>query len=273
VVIFHGITRLQDLTILKPGNCSKESFLNLRRKACGNAIGIDSPPGPPLGLKENLMTVPVLKPNDLVFNRRTITGSWTRDSSPEHGGKVSIAGDDFMGLRRGPGEPTGDLLQVEGRAPKGKGAWDGIPGLLHEGGEINAGLGKPGGCPRFVTAQTKAERPKVAGEVAGRSFPDAASGRGAFATVANPSKEGASRQDHRRANKIASILEANTSDIDCIGHAGRIPRNPSGENFPGFGLENFEAGLAQDTPNHGAIVDFAVTLGAGGTNGRTLRCV
>src|ERR1700730_12680942 len=85
IIVFDCVARPQDLCLLETWYGSSQLTLDDLRQRCGDAIRIDGVVIQPLGLQEDLVTITVGKPNNLVLDRWAVPGADTFNLPGVHG--------------------------------------------------------------------------------------------------------------------------------------------------------------------------------------------
>ena len=113
VIVFDGVARAQNLSLLKAGDGPDKGILDLIGKARRDAVHIDFPCVSPLGLQKDLVTWFFRELHDLILDGGAVAGTYPVDDSGIEWGLMKILPDDAVGFFRGVGDPAGDLFHME----------------------------------------------------------------------------------------------------------------------------------------------------------------
>ena len=229
------------------------------RKAGGEAVDVNLVRIPSLGFQDDLVTVPVREPHDLVFYRRTVPGTTARYAARVHGRLVQGRTDDVVGPGVRERLVTRQLLIGRRQPFLGE-----MLGELVSGNDLQLTViygftVYPGRRAGLQPADIEAEFPQGIRQLRGRLFTQAAAGRVAPAPMHDAVQEGARCHDHGPACDGPAIGRPDTRHTAAIdiqgGHLAFHHREVPG--------------LADD-PLHVVPVGDPVVLGSQGLHGRTL---
>src|SRR6185436_6196772 len=109
MVVFDGIARPHHLYPLEPGNGGEDRELNFFRQRGGDAVGIDRGVVEPFGLQEDLVTIAIAEPDDLVLYRGAIARTAALDLAGIHWRAMYVRPNDVMRRGRRAGDTALDL--------------------------------------------------------------------------------------------------------------------------------------------------------------------
>ena len=150
------------------------------------------------------MAILIGKADNLVFDRRAITGPAGIDLPAVHRRAMEICPDQFVDVFIGIGDPAGKLLALQPVSQKGKGLRALVTGLEFGLGPIDRAAVESGRRTRFESVEAKPQPLQGAADSSGRPLPCPATGGLGLARVHDCLKEGTGRQDHSRCQVISA---------------------------------------------------------------------
>ena len=117
VVVFHSVTRPEDLGIFKATNAPDKAVLHLERQACGNAVYVDLVGVTTLGLQKKLVRGLLCEFHDLVLDAGTVARPNALDYSREERRLVEVRPDDLMSKAVRMRNPAGNLPRTRKSRP------------------------------------------------------------------------------------------------------------------------------------------------------------
>ncbi|AUW45057.1 hypothetical protein CUJ84_Chr004755 [Rhizobium leguminosarum] len=212
MIIFDRIARLQYSCLFETRDRFNEFGLYIRRQRGGNPVRIDRVIVQSLRLEKDLMSIPLSKFHQLVFDRRAITRPDALDLPGIHCRAHNVVDNDAVGRFGRPGHPAFDLWRGNRVCHKGEGDKLLVSSLSTDGLPVDRLSVQPGGCAGLQTSQPQSKAGEGCRQSDRRRFTHTP-GRCLFRPDMNKAaQKGARGQNHRRRFQGSTILHDHAGD-------------------------------------------------------------